>query len=94
MSWLERLENFEMQGVSGVSKVSKSTFDTLDTAITPIHPKKSANIPRHSYHFRLHNGDGGTLITDADTLEAARVELVARYGDRLAVVTEAHDRNG
>ena len=43
-----------------------------------------------AYHFRLHNGGGGgTYITTAGDLEAARRELLKRYGDRLALVALA-----
>jgi hypothetical protein len=41
---------------------------------------------RHAYRFKLHNGDGGTFITDTPSLEAARAELATRYSDRLALV--------
>lgn len=45
---------------------------------------------RYAYRFRLHNGEGGgTYVTDALTLEAARDELAVTYGSRLAVVTTA-----
>jgi hypothetical protein len=53
--------------------------------------KKTEEHPRrYSYRYRLHNGEGGGIfITDAATLEGARNELDAAYGDRLAVVTPA-----
>jgi hypothetical protein len=45
---------------------------------------------RYAYRFRLYNGaGGGTYLTDTATLEAARNELAATYGNRLAVVARA-----
>lgn len=43
---------------------------------------------RRAYRFMLRDGDSGVLITDAASVEAARRELAATYGDRLAAVGE------
>ena len=46
--------------------------------------------PRHAYYFRLkNNGGGGTYLTDESDLDAARYQLLKRYGDRLLLVTNA-----
>ncbi len=63
----------------------------------PTLPKKKVSLEkntikplRHAYRFRLHNGEGGgTYLTDAVTLTAARSELLEVYSRRLALVTHA-----
>jgi len=45
---------------------------------------------RWAYTFRLKNNDGcGTYLTDESDLDAARYQLLKRYGDRLLLVTNA-----
>lgn len=45
---------------------------------------------RRPYAFRLRNGEGGgTYLTTAPTVEAARHELTKIYRDRLLLVVEA-----
>lgn len=54
--------------------------------------EKKAKQPatRYAYCFRLHNGEGGgTYLTDARTLDAARAELLEVYSSRLAIVVQA-----
>ena len=71
----------------------------LDEAAEAI-AERDAGLPReqaeteaqritHAYRYRLHGNDGGGIYITPGDLEAARRELVKRYGDRLALVALA-----
>jgi hypothetical protein len=71
------------QGVTGVTALPRQNNVTEQTKVA------GQTWQRQAYRFRLHSGDGGVFITDAQTLEAARAELVTTYGGRLALVARA-----
>ena len=93
MSWADRLEKIISEKapaaeVSKVSKATKSPFRHFRHSGTGGISKNNSR--RYAYHFRLHNGEGGgTYLTDAVTLTAARSELLEVYSSRLALVTHA-----
>ena len=92
MKWAERLHTkiSETQGLGLPTKPTKPTFVSSVATGSRVSEEICDKISvRHAYRFRLYNGDGGTLITCAATVDTARDELETRYGARLAVVVKA-----
>ena len=82
----------ETHSATSENNVLGDTLRTLRTLRTkPDNTgNETATRKNTAYHFRLHNGGGGgTYLTTAGDLEAARRELLKRYGDRLALVALA-----
>ena len=95
MNWKERAAIFltDKGGSPLPPKPTKAPLVSLvSTGGPPFQEIKNTETLKlcHAYQFVLRgNEGGGTYLTDESDLDAARYQLLKRYGDRLLLVTNA-----